>query len=191
MGEYHTPPRLISTQRSPRTPALQRKWEVWDLPADKVANLSLRVCTAARFFWCFFFSLLLRAIATARTSNWIPPLLLFIRGALDKLPMKKKSCFFISREVYKVIHYRSECFSLSSRLCINSLSNILACEFIFIEAVSSAEVDIYWWDILPSCKSLSTRGEVVTATEAKWQNVWRLCARGGKVELKRRQPQLR
>lgn len=59
--------------------------------------------------------------------------------------------------------------TLSSALI--PLSNILAHELIFIDVVSSTEVEIYWWVILLSCKSLSRRGETKT------QNVWRLCVR--------------
>lgn len=81
------PPRLISTQKSPRTPALQRKWEVWDLSAD-----SSKPVTACLHSGTFL--LLPITVDRARTSNLSPlPLLLLIRGALDKLFMKKKKLF--------------------------------------------------------------------------------------------------
>lgn len=84
MGENHT---ILAwyPHRNPRgLPALQRKWEVSDLSADKAAKL-VTLCLHSGTLL-----LLPSAVTRVRTSNLSPPLLLFIRRALHKRSKEKK-----------------------------------------------------------------------------------------------------
>lgn len=146
----HLPPRLISTKKSPRAPALQRKWEVWDVSADKAAGLSACVYSAAR------------SLGFPRS---LPGLLL--SAAWDK-PLKRKLFSFFPPFTRVWSHSLPVwVFYPLFGLCINSVAG----EFIFPALRSK-----FLWQLnLCPCKNLSRRVEVVQATEAKIWNVLGLC----------------